>query len=230
MVVPQVLEAVAKEVSPKAYMKSLLIVFVKNPIAGKVKSRLAMTIGEGSALTVYLELLNITETAIQNYPCDKIIYFSESKDGNVFHSYEKELQSGKDLGERMHNAFKEGFARGYEHIVLIGSDLPDLQPDIISEAFEKLQNYPTVFGPSEDGGYYLIGLSELVQFPFQNKRWSTANLLKETLNELDNNNISYALTGMLNDIDTFEDLLKSETLKTNKTINSELKMFYDTRN
>lgn len=190
--------------------KTLVIVFVKNIKLGKVKTRLAKTIGHQGAFEVYKELVKITEKATHKLTADKRIYFSDTIADTKWGKNYKAVQQGKDLGERMKNAFKKGFYDGYDRIVLIGSDLPDITANHINSGLEALKQNKTVFGPAEDGGYYLIGLSKMNELVFNNKPWSEPNLLQETLNELDKNNISYSVLETLNDIDTFEDLEASK--------------------
>ena len=186
--------------------KTLLIVFVKNIKLGKVKTRLAKTIGNEAAFTVYKELVKVTENATKKVDTIRHIYFSDvvidSKWSNDF----KTVQQGDDLGERMQHAFQQGFDQDYERIVLIGSDLPNISAQIIEKGFDALNNNQVVFGPAEDGGYYLIGLSKMLPSIFRNKPWSTDNLLNLTLEELKQQNIDVSLIDTLNDIDTFEDL------------------------
>jgi len=195
--------------------KTLLIVFVKNIILGKVKTRLAKTIGEKMALDVYKQLVDITEACAKKVTAHKHVYFSSVVINSLFVDELKFVQEGLDLGERMQNAFKKGFDDGFEKIILIGSDLPDISPDIIHEGFDALEHNKVVFGPAEDGGYYLVGMSKPQFSVFQNKEWSTEGLLKNTLSELKESNIKTALLQTLNDIDTFEDL------KTSKIYNNE---------
>ncbi len=186
--------------------KTLLIVFVKNIKLGKVKTRLAKTVGNENAFTIYKALVETTEKATNALQIDKHIYFSDMVIDTKWPNHYKTTQNGNDLGERMLNAFKNGFEKGYEQIVLIGSDLPEISASIIEEAFHKLNQKEVVFGPAEDGGYYLIGLSKLHSSIFENKPWSTNSLLNITLEELKQNNIDVSLIQTLNDIDTFEDL------------------------
>lgn len=194
--------------------KNLLIVFVKNIKLGQVKTRLAKSIGNEAAFEIYKILVEKTELAIRNLEMDQHIYFSDTVIETEWKNNFKTVQEGHDLGERMKNAFKDGFKKGYEKIILIGSDLPDITGEIINNAFETLNNKETVFGPAEDGGYYLIGMKQLHEFIFDNKPWSTAVLLKDTLKELKSNNISVDLMETLNDIDTFKDLKASSIYKT----------------
>ncbi len=185
----------------------LLIVFAKNILLGKVKTRLAKTVGDEAAFEVYKHLVEITENETKKLiNCDVHIYFSDVIIESKWPSCEKFVQEGVDLGERMLNAFKNGFNLGYSSVIGIGTDLPDLNAKIMQEAFDKLQNHATVFGPAEDGGYYLIGMNKLYPEIFQKKPWSTDQLLDLTLDELSCNNVSFTTLEMLNDIDTIEDL------------------------
>ncbi|KAB1067558.1 glycosyltransferase [Tamlana haliotis] len=186
--------------------KELVIVFVKNIQLGKVKTRLAKTVGDEKALKVYKALLEITENVTQNLDSDVCIHFSESIDETLWKNTDKTIQQGENLGDRMKNAFKTSFEKGYERIVLIGSDLPSLTTKHLNTAFNKLQNHEVVFGPAEDGGYYLVGLSKMHDFIFENKPWSETHLLKTTLNEIKSQKATYDVLETLNDIDTIEDL------------------------
>lgn len=191
--------------------KNLLIVFVKNIQLGKVKTRLAKTIGDELAYEVYKHLVDITEretNKVRN--CDVHIYFSDfitneqwEKNKNKF------VQQGNNLGDRMLNAFKNGFNLGYQNVIGIGSDLPDLSASIITEGFESLKTYQTVFGPAQDGGYYLIGMNTFLPFVFQNKPWSQKKLLNITIAELEEKKHTTKRLRTLNDIDTIEDLRAS---------------------
>jgi rSAM/selenodomain-associated transferase 1 len=194
--------------------KTLLIVFVKNNILGKVKTRLAKTVGDNKAFEVYKQLVDITEECSLKVDSDKHIYFSEKVINSKWVDELKFVQQGNSLGDRMSNAFENGFKQGYEKVILIGSDLPEISPSIIQEGFDKLEKSEVVFGPAEDGGYYLIGMKKPRKFIFENKPWSETELLKLTLEELGKQDVSYSFLQTLNDIDTFEDL-KSSKLYTN---------------
>ena len=194
--------------------KQLLIVFVKNSVLGKVKTRLAKDIGNQAAFEVYKILVSKTEQAIQYLPIDKHIYFSDTIEETEWINDFKTIQQGNDLGERMKNAFKGSFEKGYQHIVLIGSDLPDISEDLIQKAFGKLKTFDTVFGPAEDGGYYLVGMKQLHNNLFDNIPWSTSEVFEETMKALKSQSISVGLLEKLNDIDTFEDLKNSAIYKT----------------
>ncbi len=136
--------------------KNLLIIFTKNPELGKCKTRLAKSIGDISALEVYKKLLQQTAKVTQDLSADKVVFYNiEPIDQDDFSStyFSKKTQRGDDLGEKMSNAFQEGFQNNYEKVVIIGSDLYDLQTRDIDEAFLQLTHNDYVIGPAKDGGY-----------------------------------------------------------------------------
>ncbi len=191
--------------------KNALIVFAKNIVLGKVKTRLAKTIGDSGAFNVYVKLIEITERESQAVnSADVIVYFSDVVINGKWPNHQKFVQTGDDLGERMENAFLEAFTKGYEKVICIGSDLPEITSTLIEEAFAKLDTDDFVFGPAADGGYYLVGMNRPSQtYIFANKPWSTDQLLDLTLKEIKTQNQTYALKKVLNDIDTIDDLKNS---------------------
>ena len=187
--------------------KSILIIFTRNPVLGKVKTRLAKTVGNQTALDIYLFLLQKTKEVTQNLFYDKIVFYSEEILENDLWdtaNYKKDLQVGKDLGAKMNHAFETYFGNKYDKVVLIGSDLYDLEVSHIEEAFEKLEKKDVVIGPATDGGYYLIGLKKLYPEIFQNKNWGTSSVRKDTLKNLEK--VDVHLLPMLNDVDVIEDI------------------------
>ncbi|MEP5254880.1 MAG: TIGR04282 family arsenosugar biosynthesis glycosyltransferase [Winogradskyella arenosi] len=207
--------------------KSLVIVFVKNIKLGTVKTRLAKTIGDFGAFEVYTELVKITEKATAQLDVDKRIYFSNTVVDSQWKNTYKTTQRGADLGERMCNAFQEGFDAGYEKIVLIGSDLPDISSTHINNGLKALAQSEVVFGPAEDGGYYLVGMSKMNADIFKNKPWSQPNLLEETLQELQNKAVSVRTLAVLNDVDTYEDLIASDFYKSNIKLQEKIQQLND---
>tara|TARA_B110000003_G_scaffold202314_1_gene200998 strand:+ start:4017 stop:4637 length:621 start_codon:yes stop_codon:yes gene_type:complete len=192
---------------------NLIIVFVRSPELGKVKTRLARSIGDQSALNVYKILLKHTAAVLRDLSFDKVVYFSEKIDNNDFWEnslFEKKLQKGADLGERMHHAFDTAFNKGYKKVLIIGSDLFDLTSSLIKSAFEALETYDISIGPSLDGGYYLLGMKKLQPEVFKNKKWGTDSVLENTLQDLKKQKIK--LLKALNDIDTLEDLKQQPEL------------------
>ncbi|CAM4019365.1 MULTISPECIES: TIGR04282 family arsenosugar biosynthesis glycosyltransferase [Flavobacterium] len=199
--------------------KKALIIFTRNPELGKCKTRLAKTIGDEAALEVYTFLLQHTANVGKDVMADRFVFYSENIIENDIWQpeyFNKKLQSGYDLGNRMQNAFEELFQQGYQKIIIIGSDLYDLNATIVNEAYNYLSNHDFVIGPAEDGGYYLLGMTQMEKAVFANKEWGTATVLKDTLQDLPNKNIK--LIQELNDIDIFEDIENIEEFKKYKPI------------
>lgn len=187
--------------------KNLLMIFTRNPELGKVKTRLAKSLGDEKALEIYKFLLERTKEVSQQATADKAVYYSvkirenDMWDANI---YQKHAQYGEDLGVRMLHAFQDAFKQGYEKVAIIGSDLYDLTPEYINEAFDKLNTNDVVIGPAEDGGYYLLGLTKVYPEIFQNKAWGTETVRAATLNDLKKQNVF--LLPVLNDVDVVEDI------------------------
>lgn len=193
---------------------TLIIIFTRNPELGKVKTRLATTVGDEAALNIYKFLLAHTEKTIREINCDKAVYYSEMvryEDIWDNANYQKFVQQGNDLGIRMQNAFQSAFNNNYKKVLIIGSDLPDLSAELITNAINKLDDYDVVIGPANDGGYYLLGLKSLPFNIFENKIWGSSSVLNKTLDNLENESVF--LLEELNDIDTFEDMEGHDLLK-----------------
>lgn len=195
-------------------MKQALIIFVRKPELGKVKTRLAATVGNEKALTIYKELLQHTFNITQNIQADKFVFYHEQIDVHDMwraEGFSKKLQLNTDnLGEKMEAAFKEIFTAGYTNTLIVGSDCLQLQPQIIETAFKALLENDIVIGPAFDGGYYLLGMNTLHNFIFKNKSWSTAAVLNETLADIKKHDLDVILLPVLTDVDTQEDWLKSK--------------------
>jgi len=111
----------------------------------------------------------------------------------------------------MEQAFKNGFEAGYKNIVIVGSDLYDLKPKHINDAFKALENNNYVVGPAQDGGYYLLGMKALHPTVFKINDWGTNTVYKQTIEQLNTNSL-YVLE-VLNDIDYVEDLKPYDVFK-----------------
>ena len=193
--------------------KSLLLVFAKNPTLGKVKTRLAKSIGKEKALEIYKALLKKTASVLEELEVDIHLYYSDyiEKD-DLFSSLaiQKKRQIGEQLGERMSNAFRESLV-AYDKAVIIGTDLWTLESQDVTNAFKALEHNTAVIGPSADGGYYLLGITEFLPQIFLNKQWGTSSVLSNTLKDL--KSIKHHLLTEKNDVDTFLDLEEYPTLK-----------------
>jgi rSAM/selenodomain-associated transferase 1 len=203
--------------------KSLIIVFAKNPVKGRVKTRLAKSIGDDLALEIYETLLKITESATQQSGIETWVFFTGIIDKDRWPQSKKFIQKGADLGQKMQHAFNLAFDSNYESVVLIGSDLPNMHQNLLLKAFDQLKEQQVVFGPASDGGYYLIGLHKMIEGIFTNKAWSTENLLTQTLTELEDEQINYGILETLNDIDTIEDLKASDYFKNHEQFHKHIK-------
>ncbi len=189
-----------------------IIFFVKAPLPGNVKTRLAIDIGSDNAVLLYKAFVNDILETLKASGLDFIIFFTptDSLDciksfiGNNYIFY---AQDGNNLGEKMANAFKKVFDAEAEMAILIGSDTIDITSSDLKTAFETLCNFDMVLGPAEDGGYYLIGFKKSVfkKSYFNNVRWSTQFALEDTLKNV-KDSCSFMLLDKKRDVDTFTDL------------------------
>jgi rSAM/selenodomain-associated transferase 1 len=188
--------------------KEVVLVFQKNAILGKVKTRLASGMGEARALEIYRHLIQLTYSALEVVPASIWTYFSdyipETVNPPIARSF---VQEGQDLGERMAHAFARSFESGMDmdKVVLIGTDCPMLQSEHLNQAFEALTHSDLVVGPATDGGYYLIGMKRRADFLFEGINWSTAEVLSQTLAVATAHGLHFNLLDELSDIDTQED-------------------------
>lgn len=193
---------------------TLLMIFTKNPELGKVKTRLANSVGDKAALNIYEFLLSHTVSVTENLKGDKWVYYSEEISENDLwpsEAFSKKLQRGGNLGEKMENAFQDAFNSDYKRVIIIGSDLLDLSQNDLETAFLELKKNDVVIGPAKDGGYYLLGMKSLNSDVFKNKAWSTSSVLSETLKDLENKKIKILETR--NDIDEIKDIEEDSILK-----------------
>lgn len=188
--------------------EDLLLIFTRNPELGKCKTRLAASVGDKTALAIYIFLLEHTVSVTNSLNFTKEVYYTNSiRKDDLWDPgvYQKKTQQGSDLGERMANAFKAGFKSGYKRIAIIGSDLYDLSKEDLEEAFKKLRSNDFVLGPASDGGYYLLGMTHFVPDIFKNKDWGSSTILEDTLADLKNKNVYLLETR--NDVDVLEDIV-----------------------
>ena len=190
--------------------KNALIVFIKNPELGKVKTRLAKTVGDEKALAIYIALMEHTRLIAEALPVERYLFYSpEIKEDDNWHvdKFKKTLQIEADLGAKMATAFHTVFKEN-EKVVIIGSDCASLTPEIVQEAFDRLDNYPFVIGPAMDGGYYLLGMNQFSPEVFRDIVWSTDAVFPTTVERIEGMNQTYFLLPVLSDIDYEEDWVK----------------------
>lgn len=194
-------------------LPNALAIMLKAPVPGEVKTRLCPPLTHKEAAGLYgcfikdvfgkvgsLEGVDVYAA----YTPDNAL---EQMTGLIPSGIRSFPQEGRDLGERMYNVFKHLFSKGHRNVAIIGSDIPDLPPEYLKDAFRALEEGAgCVFGPAKDGGYYLIGMDRLIEAPFTGIPWSTGATLEVTLAKMRENSIGYALISPWHDIDFPEDL------------------------
>lgn len=193
--------------------RSALVLFVKYPKIGRVKTRLALETDDDFATEIYACLIKDSLSRFQNIKGDLIPFISEKNKISLFQKdfdFAKKCydQSSGHLGIRMKHAMKVMFNDKYDHVVIIGSDCPDLPVSYINNAFSRLFRNDVVIGPATDGGYYLIGCSnpKTLNILFTNIDWSTDKVLLQTIDKINSEGFSYHILKEWCDIDTLENL------------------------
>lgn len=214
------------------HRKASIIIFARYPDEGKVKTRLAATIGDHYAKVFYkLIAENIISEVKRIRKVYTYIFFSEEEKSKIkkwlgqkyFYSH----QEGKDLGERMSEAFRKVFSHGANKVILTGTDIPDLSKDIIEEAIVSLDNHDIVIGPAKDGGYYLIGMKKLYSPLFEDIEFSTPLVLLQTINKIEKLKLQYCLLPELHDIDTEEELVRWLNNSQSSSLKKEIGLIYN---
>ena len=196
-------------------IKKALLIFMKFPEAGRVKTRLARELGQAGALSIYQKLLRRTlgvsaDFRAENpdvdlylfcHPPARLRQVRKKFPGNWFYA----PQGGGHIGLKMLGAFRHVFSRGYRHAVLIGTDTADIEVSDLKEAFRSLEGGKIALGPARDGGYYLIGLHKLIEEIFHLEKWSVPDVLQETLKRLGNHGEKVGLLRERTDIDEKDD-------------------------
>jgi rSAM/selenodomain-associated transferase 1 len=193
-------------------MNDRLLVFVKAPRPGAVKTRLAAALGDEAAAGLYRLLAEeqIRRTAPAAGEYDRMIVFAPEDAGAEMERWmpaeRREPQQGRDLGERMSRAFASAFAAGARRVVIIGSDVPSCGRQHVADALRALEDSDVVLGPTHDGGYYLIALDRPRPALFTAIPWSTPSVLPATAERAGALGLSVRMLDPLRDIDTLEDV------------------------
>ena len=190
-----------------------LIIFAREPLPGAVKTRLAAAVGDQLAAELYEAMLrDVLKTARQLNDVETVVFWACEEESLPIlaerYRCTSRRQSSGDLGQRMQKAFAEMFASGCDVCCIIGSDAPDLPLSYIQDAFQLLetQQADAVFGPSSDGGYYLLGLKAVLPQLFMHIPWSSAAVLEQSLTAARESGLTAVLLPEWQDIDTVEDL------------------------
>lgn len=201
--------------------ESHLALFAKFWRPGKVKTRLAATLGNQIACQVYFEFLSHLQNRLGDVANRRTVVFAPAGNRQEFSGlcggrWELEVQSEGDLGDKLsHYFFQSLETQGSREsgeitrkFVVIGSDCPRLDRSLIEKAFEALDRQPVVVGPSTDGGYYLIGMRKFFPEVFQRISWSSPKVFAETISRLQELDVGFELLPEMTDIDEVEDLVK----------------------
>jgi rSAM/selenodomain-associated transferase 1 len=201
-------------------MPNRLILFARNLLVGKVKTRIASKIGDELALEVYRILFNNTIQIIASLPSTikPVIYYSdfvENENNLGFEGIRTEVQEGSGLGERMANSLEKEFGSGARKVCIIGTDIYSLNAQIIENAFNRIHDNNVIIGPATDGGYYLLGTNNYNTKLFSDISWSKSTVLKDTIKNINNLGLNYELLKFLSDVDEYEDIPKDIIAKLN---------------
>ncbi|MEE8190392.1 MAG: TIGR04282 family arsenosugar biosynthesis glycosyltransferase, partial [Candidatus Scalindua sediminis] len=196
-------------------MSACLVVFVKDSIPGRVKTRLTPRITPDEAAKLYkaftLDIISNARKLKRNSVNNITVAYTPVGAEKAFRKLVKQPtnflpQKGKNLGERMKNAFKQSFAEGAKRVVIIGTDSPTLPVPYIQKAFDILKKIPIVIGPTFDGGYYLVGLSGLNDDIFDGIEWGTSRVFDQTLTRIKSLDTQVYVLPPWYDVDTSGDL------------------------
>ncbi|MGZ8187756.1 MAG: TIGR04282 family arsenosugar biosynthesis glycosyltransferase [Methylosarcina sp.] len=198
-----------------AYPDSVLMIFCKAPEPGQVKTRLMPELTADQAVKVHLELsVRTLELAVRSSLCPIQLWCAPSIEHPFFaraaaaYPLRLKQQRGRDLGERMHNAFRSELIR-YSSAVLIGSDCPSFTMPDLTDALSAINgDCDAVLAPAEDGGYVLIGLTKPCWELFGQMPWGTAEVLAQTRKRIRQGGLRYRELKEQWDLDTTEDLLR----------------------
>ena len=183
-----------------------LIVFVKAPRPGAVKTRLAKDIGASAAHAAYRQLVETLLNQLQGLGGVELCFSPDNAASELQHWLKKGWSSSPqgdgDLGQRLQSAFQRAFHAGAKRVAIIGSDCPAVRVEDVREAWGGLQSHEVVLGPATDGGYWLIGLRQPQPNLFRGVHWSTENVFAETIQRVQRAGLSVQLLRELADVDT----------------------------
>jgi hypothetical protein len=187
-----------------------LIVFLKHPTPGRVKTRLAACLGEADAASLYRAIAEELMRRTRSRTFRRLAFHAPDATREAMDEWmpgeDWHVQSGADLGERMHRAFETAFATGARRVAIVGSDLPRLGEPEVRGALDALAGADVVVGPARDGGYYLLALKRPEPGLFTGIAWSTDTVLQATLERARSLGLSVQLLETRSDVDTAADV------------------------
>ena len=194
------------------------VLFGRYPERGQGKTRLAQDLGDDATYLLYQALLADTAAKISvQEGCDRVGAMASTGPLNAppedplgrdpYAGFNWVRQEGDDFGSRLGSTIERTLARGYEGLVLVGTDSPEMRVAEMRGALDLVGRYDVVLGPADDGGYYLIGMREYHPELFEGIDWSTSVVLEQTMAAAEALSLSVATVDRCGDIDFFEDLL-----------------------
>lgn len=194
--------------------RTLIQLFAKPPVEGKVKTRLVPDIGTALATAVYQHCLKRNIELVQNSLFDYQIWLTEPSSHPLFENEPLKYQQGNNLGEKMYLAISGELPRHYEKVILIGSDCLDLTTAILQKVCEKLQQHDLIIIPAIDGGYVLIAAKKSIDAElFNHIEWGSERVLRQTIEKVMHLGIDTVILNQLRDIDRIDDLQHYAELK-----------------
>ncbi|MEG0855514.1 MAG: TIGR04282 family arsenosugar biosynthesis glycosyltransferase [Terrisporobacter sp.] len=192
-------------------MKEAIIIFTRVPIPGKTKTRLEKMLSKIECAEIHKNFLKDIRNTCKNTKRDIFIFYTPIDHNNIIKNIfgddvNYKIQEGNDLGEKMYNAIERVLNKNYKSCILIGSDIPFLNVKDLEKAFSILREKDIVLGPTEDKGYYLVGMNKATKSVFENIEYGYGNVLDNTIKSIENANLTYDLTNKNRDIDEPEDL------------------------
>ena len=194
-----------------AAQRRAILLFVKYPEPGRVKTRIAATVGPEKAALIYKKLVARVWSQLPAEVEVTVCYDPPERDEEVREWLPRaaryQPQVAGDLGARLRVAVDSAFAEGAARVAVIGSDSVELTPEVFAQTWDALDRSEVVLGPTHDGGYYLVALRRPMSAIFENVRWSTEHTLADTIAQAGAAPVH--ILPMLNDVDTYEDWLAS---------------------
>ncbi|AFM25008.1 TIGR04282 family arsenosugar biosynthesis glycosyltransferase [Desulfomonile tiedjei] len=201
-------------------MLQRIIVFARYPEPGKTKTRLIPAIGPEKAAALQRFLAEHVLSVIKTWGARRSVSVEVRYEGTdetcmtewLGSGFVYNVQRGADIGEKMHNAFEDAFNEQFDRVVIVGTDLPFLDSEILESALNLLITHDLVLGPANDGGYYLVGLKAPEPELFRNVAWGTDLVLDQTVHAASSLGMTPGFVRALDDVDRPEDLQKLKSL------------------
>ncbi len=190
-----------------------LIIFTRVPIPGQTKTRLMPFLSGEECVKLHTCFLKDILEKAQQLDVSLFLFYTPRDEEQLLQKVVGSRfvclpQFGQDLGQKMKNAIGSVLRMGYEKVLLMGSDIPQIHPETLQNAFDNLDNKDIVIHPTLDGGYYLIGMKKEYDSIWEIERYGTNTVIYDTLQHMKNERLSTAVGQMYYDVDDEEDLCR----------------------